>query len=205
MTENNLTNEALLARQQQQFEAYKQQQKKGKRKKWFWGCGGCLGLLILIVIGLTACTGAFVNEVDKSVNEKGTLEKYKDTEIKHVSDTVKVKDVEFTLNDAYYTDERNEFADEDTPADKILKVDLTVKNNGDEDIPVGGEVKAYIDGKQAKSYPIDDELLNGLSLNRSIDGSEGFAINGSPKKIELEYEQFLDFSNKKIIFEINPK
>ncbi|WZG10649.1 DUF4352 domain-containing protein [Staphylococcus casei] len=109
------------------------------------------------------------------------------------------------LNDAYYTDERNEFADEDTPADKILKVDLTVKNNGDEDIPVGGEVKAYIDGKQAKSYPVDDELLDGLSPNRSIDGSEGFAINGNPKKIEIEYEQFLDFSNKKIIFEIDPK
>lgn len=204
MSKNNISNEELLERQQHQFEEYKQQQKKSKKKKWFWGCGGCLGLLILIIIGLTACTGAFVNEVDKSVNEKGTLEKDKNTEVKHVGDTVKVKDVEFTLNDAYYTDERNEFADEDIKADKILKVDVTVKNNGDEDIPVGGEVKAYVDGKQAKTYPVDDSLMDSLSPNRSIDGSEGFAINGDPEKIELEYEQFLDFSSKKIIFEIDP-
>ncbi|MGW7908624.1 DUF4352 domain-containing protein [Staphylococcus pseudoxylosus] len=207
MSQNNkeLTNEELLARQQQQFEQYKEEQKKGKKKKWFWGCGGCLVLLILIIIGITACTGSFVNEVDKNVNEENTLKKDKDTKIKHVGDTVKVKDVEFTLNDAYYTDERNEFADEDTEADKILKVDMTVKNNSDDDIPVGGDVKVYTDGKQAKSYPVDDELIDGLSPGRSIDGSTGFAINGNPEKIELEYEQFLDLSNEKVIFELDPK
>src|SRR5699024_5136756 len=95
--------------------------------------------------------------------------------------------------------ERNEFADEDIEADKILKVDMTVKNNSGDDIPVGGDVKVYTDGKQAKSYPVDDELLDGLSPGRSIDGSSGFAINGNPEKIELEYEQFLDLSNEKVI------
>ena len=34
-----------------------------------FGCGGCLVLLILIIIGITACTGTFVNEVDKEINE----------------------------------------------------------------------------------------------------------------------------------------
>ena len=36
--------------------------------------------------------------------------------------------------------------------DKVLKVDMTIKNNSKEEIPVGGDVKVYVDGKQAKSY-----------------------------------------------------
>jgi len=203
--QNDISLEEQLARQQQQFEQYKEEQKKGKKKKWFWGCGGCLVFIIIMGIIFAACSATMVNEVDKNVNEENTLDKDDDTEIKHVGDTVKVKDVEFTLNDAYYTDERNEFDDEDIEADKILKVDMTVKNNSGDDIPVGGDVKVYTDGKQAKSYPVDDELLDGLSPGRSIDGSSGFAINGNPEKIELEYEQFLDLSNEKVIFELDPK
>ena len=46
---------------------------------------------------------------------------------------------------------------------------------------MGGDVKVYVDGKQAKSYPITDGLMDSLSPNREISGSEGFAINGNPK------------------------
>ena len=47
---------------------------------------------------------------------------------------------------------------------------------------MGGDVKVYVDGKQAKSYPITDGLMDSLSPNREIRGSEGFAINGNPEK-----------------------
>ncbi|MGD6773393.1 DUF4352 domain-containing protein [Staphylococcus simulans] len=198
-----LTNEELLEKQQQQFEHYKKEQSAKSKKKWLWGCGGCLGLLLLIVIGVTACTGAFVNEVDKGINEEGTLNKDKNTKIKTVGETTEIDGVSFTLDNAAYTEERNEFAE--VQADKVLKVDMTVKNNSKEEIPVGGDIKVYVDGKQAKSYPIDDQLMDSLSPNREISGSEGFAINGNPEKIELEFQPLTSFSNKRYIYDIKPK
>ncbi|MCE5148616.1 DUF4352 domain-containing protein [Staphylococcus simulans] len=201
--EKELTNEELLERQQQQFEQYKKEQSAKSKKKWLWGCGGCLGLLLLIVVGVTACTGAFVNEVDKGINEEGTLNKDKNTKIKTVGETTEIDGVSFTLDNAAYTEERNEFAD--VQADKVLKVDMTVKNNSKKEIPVGGDVKVYVDGKQAKSYPINNQLMDSLSPNREISGSEGFAINSNPEKIELEFQPLTSFSNKRYIYDIKPE
>lgn len=198
-----LTNEELVQRQQQQFEEYKKEQASKSKKKWLWGCGGCLGIFILLAILFTACTGAFVNEVDKGINEEGTLDKDKDTKIKTVGETTEIDGVSFTLDSATFTDERNEFAD--VQADKVLKVDMTIKNNSDEEIPVGGDVKVYTDGKQAKSYPINDGLMDSLSPGREISGSEGFAINGNPEKIELEFQPLTSFSNKRYIYDIKPE
>lgn len=197
-----LSNEELLARQQQQFEDYKKEQASKSKKRWLWGCGGCLGIFIILAILFSACTGAFVNEVDKGIKQEGSLEKDKNVKTKKVGETVEIDGVSFTLNNAEFTDERNEFAD--VEADKVLKVNMTVKNNSDEEIPVGGDVKLYIDGKQAKSYPVDDQLLDSLSPGREISGSEGFAIVGEPKKIELEFQPLMTFSNKRYIYEINP-
>ena len=59
---------------------------------------------------VTACTGSFVNEVDKEINEEGKLDKDKDTKIKSVGETTEIDGV-FTLDSASYTDERNEFAE----------------------------------------------------------------------------------------------
>lgn len=200
-------NNSQEERQFQQFQEYQKRQeeeKKKKRKKgWLFGCGGCLVLLILIIVGVTACTGTFVNEVDKEINEEGKLDKDKDTKIKSIVETTEIDGVSFTLDNASYTEERNEFAD--VQADKVIKVDMTVKNNSKEEIPVGGDIKVYVDGKQAKSYPIDNQLIDSLSPNREISGSEGFAINGNPKKIELEFQPLTSFSNKRYIYNIKPE
>lgn len=200
-------NNSQEERQFQQFQEYQKRQeeeKKKKRKKgWLFGCGGCLVLLILIIVGVTACTGTFVNEVDKEINEEGKLDKDKDTKIKSIGETTEIDGVSFTLDNASYTEKRNEFAD--VQADKVIKVDMTVKNNSKEEIPVGGDIKVYVDGKQAKSYPIDNQLIDSLSPNREISGSEGFAINGNPKKIELEFQPLTSFSNKRYIYNIKPE
>lgn len=184
-----------------EYQEFQNQQQKNSKKKWLWGCGGCLLTFIILCIVFTACTGAFVNEVDKAVNEKGDLKKDKSTKIKQVGETTEIDGVSFTLDNASFTDERNEFAD--VQADRVLKVDMTVKNNSDHDIPVGGDVKVYADGKQVKNYPINDTLIDSLSPGRSISGSEGFAINGNPNKIELEFQPLTTFSNKRYIYEIN--
>ena len=180
-------NNSQEERQFQQFQEYQKRQeeeKKKKRKKgWLFGCGGCLVLLILII--------------------EGKLDKDKDTKIKSIGETTEIDGVSFTLDNASYTEERNEFAD--VQADKVIKVDMTVKNNSKEEIPVGGDIKVYVDGKQAKSYPIDNQLIDSLSPNREISGSEGFAINGNPKKIELEFQPLTSFSNKRYIYNIKPE
>ena len=45
-------------RQFRQFQEYQNNKKKRKEnvKSWLFGRGGCLVLLILIIIGVTACT-----------------------------------------------------------------------------------------------------------------------------------------------------
>ena len=121
-------NNSQEERQFQQFQEYQKRQEEEKRKTqkgWLFGCGGCLVLLILIIVGVTACTGTFVNEVDKEINEEGKLDKDKDTKIKSIGETTEIDGVSFTLDNASYTEERNEFAD--VQADKVIKVDMTVK------------------------------------------------------------------------------
>ena len=99
-------------RQFRQFQEYQNNKKKKKKNvKKLAIHGGCLVLLILIIIGVTACTGSFVNEVDKEINEEGKLDKDKDTKIKSVGETTEIDGVSFTLDSASYTDERNEFAE----------------------------------------------------------------------------------------------
>lgn len=66
---NQLSNEELLVRQQEQFENYKKEQASKTKKRWLWGCGGCLGAFIILAILLTACTGTFVSQVDKEINK----------------------------------------------------------------------------------------------------------------------------------------
>lgn len=153
-----------------------------------------------------SCSAIFVSSVDEEIN--GTKEeqsKNKKTSEKRykVGDEVTIKDVKFKLVDASYTDERNEFAE--VEADKVLVVDMELTNNGDEDIPVGTDVKAYSDGKQLESYPVTDELIDGLSPGRSIQGKTGFAVTGNPNKLELEFSPFADFSGTKAIYNLDPQ
>lgn len=133
------------------------------------------------------------------------MRKRKKPKIKKVGESGEIDDVSFTLDAVQYTDERNEFADEDTPAEKVLRADVTIKNNSKETIPVGGDIKVYADGKQVESYPLEDVLVDSLSPGRTISGAEGFAINGNPDKLELEFQPSFSFSDKRIIYDAKPE
>lgn len=69
---NNQTTEELLAQQRQQFENYQKEQASKTKKRWLWGCGGCLVVFIILSIIFTACTGAFLNEVSKEIDKQNT-------------------------------------------------------------------------------------------------------------------------------------
>ncbi len=190
----------------QEFNNQNELPTKKSKKKWLWGCGGCLGIFIILAIIFGSCSAIFVGSVDEEINgTKEEQKKNKKTSEKRykVGDEVTIKDVKFKLVDASYTDERNEFAE--VEADKVLVVDMEFTNNGDEDIPVGTDVKAYADGKQLESYPVTDELMDGLSPGRSIQGKTGFAITGNPNKLELEFSPFADFSGTKAIYNLDPQ
>ena len=48
-----------------------QQQSKLKKKKgWLWGCGGCLVLFILIIIGMSACTASMGGNIANNSSNK---------------------------------------------------------------------------------------------------------------------------------------
>lgn len=163
-----------------------------------------LFLLLSSMLVLAACGNGDKKEDDsKHETKKSEPKKEEKSKTKKVGETTEIDGVSFTLNKANYTDERNEFAD--VKAEKVLKIDMTIKNNSDKDITVGGDVKLYLDGKQANTYPVDNQLLDSLSPGRSISGSEGFAINGNPKKIELEFKPLTSFTNKRYIYEIDVK
>lgn len=106
------------------------------------------------------------------------------------------KTVEITVKTAEWTDERNQFSDK--PAKKVLLVTYDVKNLSDKDYPVGTDIKLYVNGKKAESYPVQVKL-DSISPNRiSENVTQAFAVN-EDGSLELEVQPMFSFKDKKII------
>ena len=135
---NQLSNEELLARQQEQFENYKKEQASKSKKRWLWGCGGCLLFLIIGIVIVFALTGAFFKGVDEELN--GTQEEQKEREENanktfKVGDSIKGDGVTYTLESVEYADTSGEYATE--PDNGVaLKVNLSFKNENEDQVLV---------------------------------------------------------------------
>lgn len=184
--------------------------------------GVLISTIVVFVLGLASLIGAIgtmasygeddkesstkmADESSKSEND-GSEEKSSSDEKKQKGDTVEIDGVEFTLQGSEYIDDRNEFSD--VQADKVLKVNVKIKNNSDSEIPVGGDLKVYADGEEVDTYPatdIQDTLLGSVSPDRSTSGSEAYAINGNPEKLELEFKPSMSFSDERYVYELNPE
>lgn len=106
------------------------------------------------------------------------------------------KTAEITVKTAAWTNERNEFADK--PAKKVLLVTYDVKNLSDKDYPVGTDIKLYVNGKKAESYPVQVKL-DSISPNRIAENvTQAFAVN-EDGPLELEVQPMFSFKDKKII------
>ena len=106
------------------------------------------------------------------------------------------KTAEITVKTAEWTDERNQFADK--PAKKVLLVTYDVKNLSDKDYPVGTDIKLYVNGKKAESYPVQVKL-DSISPNRiSENVTQAFTVN-EDGSLELEVQPMFSFKDKKII------
>ncbi|WP_031544282.1 DUF5067 domain-containing protein [Salinicoccus luteus] len=142
-------------------------------------------------------------ETEEDISEAVEEETETTDENLAVGDSTEIDGITFTLNEAYYTDERNEFAE--VEADNVLVLDMTYENNSGEDISVGGDVSVYADGTKLESYPIDEMLMDSLSDGRNISGKEGFAVVGEPSEIEVEFSPLMSFSGEKAIYTVNPE
>ena len=106
------------------------------------------------------------------------------------------KEVEITVKTAAWTDERNQFSDK--PAKKVLLVTYDVKNLSDKDYPVGTDIKLYVNGKKAESYPVQVKF-DSISPNRIAENvTQAFAVN-EEGSLELEVQPFMSNNGKKII------
>lgn len=160
------------------------------KKVWFW---------ILIVIVVVIVGGSLGGSDDKSANDNGgtkvestsssSEKKASDTFYK-VGDTVKVGDVTYTLNSVELTDERNEF--EETQPAQVVKVTYTVKNDGDEDIPVGTDVEVYgSDDKKASSYA-NENTMGSVASGKQMDVTSHFGLNQTGE-IEIQFSPLVSF------------
>lgn len=120
-----------------------------------------------------------------------------------VGDTAEMEGVSVTIDAAYYTDERNEFAE--IEADSVMMLDISFENNTGEDYSPAMDFEVYADGSKAEEYPVGDVILESVSDGRSGSGTIAFALVGEPSEIEVEFAPFLSFSGEKAIYSVTPE
>ncbi|WP_462419970.1 DUF4352 domain-containing protein [Salinicoccus sp. Marseille-QA3877] len=207
-------------------EERKQQKKRGGCLKWvliIFGVLILLGACGALLSGGDDATNTTPEESTEESTEEATEEATEETNDSSSSDTADteevieeetetaesslsigdsatIDDITFTLDDAYYTDERNQFAE--IQPDNVLMLDVTIQNDTDQDYPVGMDIQLYVDGSKAETYPVAT-LMDGVSAGRSISGQQSFAIMGEPSEIELEFSPFMNFSGEKAIYSVD--
>lgn len=148
----------------------------------------------LTAVGLTACSNENSSsqggtQVTKSSKKKSTpkIKYYK------LGDTVKVDKVEYTLKSVETTTERNEFAEEKPK--NVIKVTYHVKNDSDEDIPIGTDLSVYgPSNTKLKSYPINNSTFDSIAAGKEADVVEGYGTN-KLGKFELQFQPIASIKN----------
>ncbi|MCD7125149.1 DUF4352 domain-containing protein [Limosilactobacillus caviae] len=160
------------------------------KRVWFW---------IIVVVLVLAIGGSMGSGSNGGTKENSSNSSTKKTAYYKVGDTVKVGKVTYTLTSVETTDERNEFAD-DKPAN-VIKVTYHVKNNSDEDLPIGTDLEAYgPDNTKLKTYPIDN-TLDSVAAGKEADVTTGFGTN-KLGNIELQFAPLVS-TEKAAKFKVN--
>lgn len=156
------------------------QKKPFYKRIWFW-----LVVVVLVFISFGVAGSKDDNGGTKVSNEEATSKKTKKVNYYKIGDSVKVRDVIYTLKSVEVVSERNEFAD-DQPK-HVIKVVYHVKNNSDKDISVGADLDAYgADNNKLKSYPISDRTLGSVAAGKEMDVIDGFGAD-QLGNIELQF------------------
>lgn len=188
-------------------------QKKPFYKKWW------VWLIVLLVIGAAASGGGGEDEAtvepvadveaesSESASSVEVTEESSETEevteesgLLAIGESYTIDDVTVTVTDAYFAEERNEFAEEDP--EQVLAIEYTLENNASEDYPIGMDFQVYVDGSLADTYPLEN-TMDSVSSGRSVEAIAHYGINGS--EIEAEWEPLFSFSGDKGIWNVTPE
>lgn len=89
--------------------------------------------------------------------------------VEGVGQKLEMNNYEYTLNSVELVEERNQYATTDPKY--VVKVSYNVKNTSKEALPVGKDVKAYLDGEELATYPLgvtNETLEAGKTVNAII-------------------------------------
>ena len=141
---------------------------------------------------------------DGVVEKPETKEEVKENKIERVGlgDTLVVSEdgvdlYEITFDNAFLTDERNQFSDD--TSENVIVLEYTYKNLSVEDglnVFEGIDFRVYdANGAALSTYPAGAELYGGtVSVGRSGTSQEAFGFNGDPQQT-LEIEIYGSFFN----------
>ena len=134
---------------------------------------------------------------DGVVEKPETTEEVKENKIERVGlgDTLVVSEdgvdlYEITFDNAFLTDERNQFSDD--TSENVIVLEYTYKNLSVEDglnVFEGTDFRVYdANGAALSTYPAGAELYGGtVSVGRSGTSQEAFGFNGDPQQtLEIE-------------------
>lgn len=163
------------------------------------------GILATMILATALVLGACSSETDggsKKSSDAKTSEtaksaEKKSDEFKKVGESGTAGKVTYTLKSITKTDERNEF--EETQPANVIKIEYTVKNDSDEEIPAGMDLEVYDpDGKKLESYA-NDNTMDSVAAGKSIDAVQHF---GTDKlgDFELQFSPLADFSGDVLKF-----
>jgi len=173
-----------------------------------WGCLGVIAFFVVIIIigiaggGTTTEESASETSTDQTEQptEEGSEEVSEEpsgNELLAIGESATIDDITYTVTNASYTDERNEFAE--TSPENVIKIDFTLENGAEEDYPVGMDTQAYVDGVQAETYPLGSDF-GSVSAGRTYEGSMYYGVSG--EQVELEWAPTFSFSGEKAVWNV---
>lgn len=149
------------------------------KKVWFW-----LLVVFLIFIGFGVVGSNDDNGGTKISHKEATSKKVNKINYYKIGDSVKVRNVIYTLKSVEVVSERNEFADEQPK--HVIKIVYHVKNDSENDIPIGADLAAYgPDNNKLKSYPVNGITLGSVAAGKEMDVIDGF---GTDKLGDIELQ-----------------
>lgn len=162
---------------------------------------GCLGIIALIVLGIIigALSGGddesgTTDTKSKEETPKESSKEEKKEKVYAIGDTVKVGDMEYTINDKSTADQVGPSALPTKASGKYLVLDVTLKNNGNEAITVDSSFFKLKRGE--KTYEADS--AGSMSANQKEDGT----IDNSFFLQELNPDSEV---SGKVVFDVAPE
>jgi len=169
--------------------------------------------ILLVTMGLLGACGEDTNSEDNSNKESSTENtesnksesKKSEDKVYKIGDTVKVGDVELTVNSASFS-EPAEYSE--SKNGKVLTLDVTAKNTGDDQVFIDNTEFAIYDNdgnKQDDYYGYDDMAISEqINSGKQAQGKVYFDVVNQDS-YEMIYTPSFSWDSKEYIFEIIPK